>query len=173
MKKLLIPILFCLSLSIPFTGCVKNERDRLINVGDKAPHFDTFLFGGVRISSEDLLGKVTVLFFFNSKESRCREEIFQVNEIYRRIGDVVNVVAFDMDGILQDAVDYWQTYELSLPFVCCDYSKEVYCLFNGYEQYGLPMIYIINREGNVCDLFDSDRPFYAEDFYKKIIDKLY
>lgn len=162
-----------LAACITLTNCAKNERYHLVDVGDKAPEFEAFFSGGVHVSSSELLGKITVVFFFESTNSRCREEIYQVNEIYRRIGDVVNVVSFDLDGVLQDTLDYWWAYEIELPFVCCDYAAEIYSRFNGEHGHRLPMVFILDEKGYVCDLFDYDRPFYAEDFYIFLNDKLY
>ena len=55
----------------------QNEQNRgyRIKIGDQVPEFEAFMLDGTKLSSKDLLGKITVIQFTGSWCSVCRREM--------------------------------------------------------------------------------------------------
>ena len=69
-------LIFLFSL-IVFLIPSQNEQNRgyRVKIGDQVPEFEAFMLDGTKLSSKDLLGKITVIQFTGSWCSVCRREM--------------------------------------------------------------------------------------------------
>ncbi len=75
-------------------------RDRVVGVGDRAPHFSIRTDGGLTVSQSDFGGKVLVLNFWATWCPPCIEELPSLSAMYERLkseGVVVLGVSVDED----------------------------------------------------------------------------
>jgi peroxiredoxin len=113
----------------------------------QAPTFFLEKPGGEQVGLTDFAGKVVLLNFWATWCSPCREEMPAMQRLwekYREQGFVILAVAADK-GSQKQVVDFVEKQALSYP-ILFDPQGEVR---KKYEVVGLPMSYLIGRDGRI------------------------
>ena len=76
--------LFCLLAVLIFSGCIEDEVEpgSGLQPGDELPEFVITSGEGLAARKSDLIGKVSLLVFFNTGCPDCREELPVIQQIY-------------------------------------------------------------------------------------------
>lgn len=138
-----------------------HDEDKGISVGDFLPHFMVkamicdnadwrFCEETVEITSDDFLGKMGVIVFFNTSCEDCQRELPSVQKWYDSIkGDEgYEVICISREEHEESIHDYWKKNDLTLPY-SAQTDRTIYNLF---AQTGIPRVYIINKEGVITDV---------------------
>lgn len=155
MKLLLTTIITAFLL----VACITEDvpRNEGVSVGDPLPQFKVTLDNGISISSETLLGKVTMIIFFSTSCSDCQRELPELEKVYKYFEekDNVEIFAISREENSEDVDMFWTTYGLTIPYS----SQTDRTIYNLFATVGVPRIYITNRNNIIVALFDdSDMP---------------
>ena len=145
-------LLFCLLLTL-FGSCSDSEHVRsagensLIQVGDTLPAFSVTASDGSQYSNLSLKGYASVIVFFNTDCSDCRQELPQIEKAYKSFQDNPDVkwLAISREESSEAVSSYWATASLDLPY-SAQQDRKVYNLFASQD---IPRIYIADRHGRV------------------------
>ena len=102
-----------------------NERQELVEVGQKLPAFAVVMNDSTLVSSTDLTGKPSMIVFFNTACTDCRKELPIVQELY------------------------WEKEKLEIPY-SAQADRNVFGLF---AKTTIPRIYIADASGTVKYIF--------------------
>lgn len=123
----------------------------MVNVGEKAPHFEAVTDEGKAISLADYEGKVVVLFFYPKAQSKgCTDQACGFRDIYE---DLVGLGA-EIIGVSVDSVEEQAEFKLKrkLPYpLIADTDKAVSKLYGGLGWLGKAnrVTFLIDEEGMV------------------------
>lgn len=160
----MIKIIFGLLMALVCTtqGCIADEEPHgvTLGVGDTLPEFSVTMSNGEAVTTPSLLGKVSVIVFFNTNCSDCQKELPVVQQVWQYYQGNPNIVIVPIareegnDEILK----YWEENGLSMPYSPQE-TRDVYSLFAPSI---IPRIYIANSNGLITASFgDKDMPDYA------------
>ena len=140
-------------------GCVndKEPQGADLKVGDPLPQFSVNLSDDSFVSTDELIGKVPVILFFNTSCPDCREILPEFQIFYEEMSDNPLFCIFaisraqDSDSVKR----YWTENNLTIPY-SAQTSNNIYLLFASSI---IPRIYIANQRGIITDAFgDTDMP---------------
>jgi len=125
-----------------------DEQDP-VAVGDGLPSFSVVMNDGSTIGNEYLLGKVSLICFFNTECPDCRMELPEIQGIYEDGSCALLLIsrAQQKDSIQK----YWQENGLTMPFS----AQETDRLFKRFASSVIPRIYICDRKGIVRYMHDD------------------
>ena len=134
-------------LIVALVGVVHDTvRDRVIGVGDDAPHFSVRTENGLTVTPTNFGGKLLVVNFWASWCPPCIQEIPSLDQFSRTLGDegvVVLGISVDEDGAAYQRV----IQQTGLSFLTTrDPSAAI---ADQYGTYRYPESYIINAKGEV------------------------
>ena len=140
-------------------GCINDDDPKgpSLSVGEPLPVFSVEMNDGRKVSNTSLLGKVSVIVFFNTGCRDCQQELPVIQKLWDEYRDNENVeiVLIAREESEQEILDYWSEHNLTLPFSPQE-NREVYNLFASSV---IPRIYISDQKGIVKANFDdSDMP---------------
>ncbi|MDE5877090.1 MAG: TlpA family protein disulfide reductase [Muribaculaceae bacterium] len=146
-----------------FVACVTEDvpRNEGIAVGDPLPQFEVTLNNDISVSSETLLGKVTMIIFFSTSCSDCQRELPELEKVYKYFEgkDNVEIFAISREESPEDVEMFWTKYDLTIPYS----SQTDRTIYNLFATVGVPRIYITDKNNMVVALFDdSDMPAPTE-----------
>ena len=72
----------CISLSACITEDEEMENGNNLEVGDRIPSFSVMMNDGSRVEDKDLLGKVSLIVFFNTACKDCQQELPVLQRFY-------------------------------------------------------------------------------------------
>lgn len=123
------------------------KESSLLNVGDNLPKFTVTALSGNALSSESLVGKVTLINFWATWCGPCKTEMpFLQKDIYDAIKDNNFVLAAISRGEETEIVKkFIDTYKYTFP-IYLDKETVVYKLFA--SKY-IPRNYVIGKDGKV------------------------
>jgi len=126
--------------------------------GDKLPIFTAQLDNGKTLSSEDLLGKNTVIFFYPKDNTRvCTAEACSFRDEYSEFQSLnAEVIGISSDSE-QSHLGFRSKHGLQYPLIS-DKGGELRKAFGVPKKLGLipgRVTYVINAEGLVHSVFDS------------------
>lgn len=138
------------------TSCITDDTHTdIIAVGDPLPQFSVTLDSGETVSTDDLDGRVSLILFFSTKCSDCREVVPVVDRLYQKYVDRVAFVAISRAEGPEEVARFWNEYGLTMPYAARP-DKEIYNLFATSV---VPRIYISDRDGIVrCIMTDNPNP---------------
>ena len=118
--------------------------ENYVQVGDVIPEFVITDDNGERFDSSMLLGKKTVLMFFNTGCSDCEREMPVVEEAWRTLKSDPDITfaTIARGQTAKDTYAYWQIHQLTLP----KYHDPNATAFGLFANSYVPRLYIINRE---------------------------
>lgn len=146
-----------------------NEEQEVVErvkVGDKLPAFELKLNDGTLVNNATLLGKKTVLVFFNTSCQDCQRELPEIQKLYDLLDyeneyeNVNNIVIIAISRAESEAsvADYWQYHSFTIPYSAQE-DRRIYELFATSI---IPRIYIADKTGKVIATFDDTNAPTAE-----------
>ena len=155
--------LFILLSIFLFQGCVNEDEPSggNIEINDMLPQFSVQMNDGNIITTQDFLGKIGVIMFFNTNCPDCREELPVIQELWEKYkeNDEILIVPISRDESLEEILEYWTNNNLNLPFSPQN-NREVYSLFASSI---IPRIYISDKMGKIVFMSgDDDMPSYKQ-----------
>ena len=140
-------------------ACVTDDvpRNEGVSVGDRLPQFQITLDNGADVSTDSLLGSVSVIIFFSTSCTDCQRELPRLNEVYTHFKDDSGVIVFAVSREEQEqqVMSFWKEYSLTMPF-SVQTDRYVYSLF---ASFGVPRVYISDASNIIVEAFDdSDLP---------------
>lgn len=150
MKRIFI--IFCSLLAV--AGCVKdNPKGADLKVGDSLPEFEVMMNDGTSVSSEDMMGGVSVVMFFHTSCPDCRQALPVMQSVYDFFAPSGVSFAFVSREEGSDEISaYWKENGLSMPF-SAQKTRDVYELFASMT---IPRIYISDSQGIIRYIFTDD-----------------
>ena len=128
----------------------------MLQIGDKMPHFEVMDQSGNMVSSESLIGKKTIIYFYpKDNTSGCTAEACSLRDNY----DALVAAGYNVVGVSKDSAASHTKFiqKHSLPFtLLADTTTEMQQLFGVWAEkklYGrtymgtLRMTFIFNEEG--------------------------
>ena len=85
-----------------------NERQELVEVGQKLPAFAVVMNDSTLVSSTDLTGKPSMIVFFNTACTDCRKELPIVQELFEEFSDRANFMAISRAEGRESVAAYWE-----------------------------------------------------------------
>ena len=143
-------------------GCISDDEPQgiALSPGDSLPSFSVVCSDGATISTESLKGKKSMIVFFNTSCSDCRQElpvVQQVWETFKNDPEVV-IIAISREEGPESVAKYWEENNLTIPY-SAQTTREVYSLFAPSV---IPRIFISNPQGVITfSSGDSDMPDYS------------
>ena len=141
-----------LILTLVLTSCVTDEPEieSTVKVGDKVPDFIVELNNGTRLASDDLIGRHSVITFFNTSCSDCQRELPVIDSLYRRRPELI-VACIARSESATSISKYWEENNLSVPYS----AQPDASVYNLFATAGIPRIYIIDESQTVVAQFDD------------------
>jgi len=138
-------------------GCTSQAENN--ELPGRAPQFALKDLKGHTLRLKDLRGRVVLLNFFATWCAPCRQEIPDLERLYKRFNDQgleIVGISLDMEGapLLNPFV---QHYGISYPVVLG--TREVVVDYGGIT--GIPTSFLIDRDGRVAKHFVGFRPVHV------------
>lgn len=139
-------------LTLVLTSCVTDEPEieSTVKVGDKVPDFIIELNNGTRLASDDLIGRHSVITFFNTSCSDCQRELPVIDSLYRQRPELI-VACIARSESATSISKYWEENNLSVPYS----AQPDASVYNLFATAGIPRIYIIDESQTVVAQFDD------------------
>lgn len=139
-------------LTLVLTSCVTDEPEieSTVKVGDKVPDFIVELNNGTRLASDDLIGRHSVITFFNTSCSDCQRELPVIDSLYRQRPELI-VACIARSESATSISKYWEENNLSVPYS----AQPDASVYNLFATAGIPRIYIIDESQTVVAQFDD------------------
>ena len=109
-----------------------------------APDFTVYDAAGNEVHLSDFAGKPVVLNFWATWCTPCCQELPHFDEIHRKYGDSVTVVALHSNLVTDDVPGYLSKFDYQLPFAL-DADGSIIRTFGGSTM--LPQTVVINPQG--------------------------
>jgi peroxiredoxin len=147
-------------------GCTSQGENN--ELPGRAPQFALKDLKGHTLRLKDLRGRVVLLNFFATWCAPCRQEIPDLERLYKRFNDQgleIVGISLDMEGasLLNPFVKY---YGITYPVVLG--TREVVVDYGGIT--GIPTSFLIDRDGRVAKHFVGFRP--AQVFEQSVLELL-
>ena len=152
--QLFFSIICLFSTTLPLFSCepvIENtEPDPdTIHMGDKLPFFSIKTSQGDSLSTEDFLGKATVLVFFHTMCGDCQRELPVVENLYKKYGKTVRFVCISREQSDEEVADYWEKHQLTIPY-SAQTDRSIFSLFASST---IPRIYITDATNTITNIF--------------------
>ena len=128
----------------------------------RAPDFEVFAPGGVRYSSQALVGKQAfVAVFFATWCDYCQGELQTMQRAFRLIGPM-SVIPVSVDGpeTWAKVPAYLASFGISAPAVRASHYRRFAATYNPADI--LPSVVIVGRDGRLVDYLHGYDPAHAE-----------
>lgn len=157
------------------SGCIHDKVDlpseviNYVEPGDPVPPFTVSDGRGNSFSSEQFIGKRSLLLLFHTDCSDCRRELPKIEQVWQRLQgeDDYLVVAIARKEERSSIDLYWEANGLTLP-TYLDPEREV---FNLFANSTIPRLYIINTKGKISWMGIETIDLSAEELYEKVVNQ--
>lgn len=136
-----------LLLSLP--AMAQDRGDEIVRSGMALPDFSVVTKNGQEVSNASLLGRPSVIVFFNTACFDCRRKLPLLQKAYAEYADRVAFLCIARKDSADAVSRFWEENNLSLP-VAPQNDKAVYTLF---ARRTIPRIYIADKNGIVQSVF--------------------
>jgi len=150
MKKTIVYILlFALAGIIP--SCITSGYDddylkaSKVKVGDKIPGFTLTDKDGKKLTSDDLKGKRSLIYFFITTCGDCHQVTPVIQGVWEkiRLDDKYQLVVVNRGESVDEVEKYFSENGITMPYYL-DQLKEVY---NQFAEKYVPRVYIVDSNG--------------------------
>ncbi len=145
MKKILIVVVLVLILSLMLLGYfyVKNKisKSKLLDVGEKAPHFSLESTDGKRFNLDDFIDNKILLVYFTTDCSHCLKQLANLNEIEKKTREKLEIIAISGSGE-NKTKEFEDIYNINFPILLDDKNT----FKSKYGGRGVPVLYILDEE---------------------------
>jgi len=152
----LMQLWWTLLAAILFAGCVTDDVDDEpqweITVGSVVPQFSVTLNGGSVVTTADLKGHTSLIAFFNTACSDCRQELPVLQEVYDNTKGKIVFMCIARDQGREDIDAYWQEAGLSMPYS----PQPDRTIFELFATQGIPRIYVISPDLHIKAAFSPE-----------------
>ncbi|HHF52816.1 MAG TPA: TlpA family protein disulfide reductase [candidate division WOR-3 bacterium] len=132
----------------------------------KAPEFTINTIDGKKISLSNYKGKPVILDFWATWCGPCRMEIPGFVELKKKYGDKIEILGISLDRSEKQVVKFKEAYKINYPVAMA--TREIVKTYsNIYRIMYIPTTFIIDRNGNVYDIYVGYKP--REDFEKTLL----
>ena len=149
-------------------GCISDEDPKgpSLSVGDSLPDISIVMNNGDIVSTASLMGKVSVIVFFNTNCSDCRKELPVIQSLWEEFKDSdIVILPIARDESAEEIESYWQYNGFTMPYSPQN-DRKVYNLF---AQSVIPRVYIANTQGVLTSIFDDDKDLPSLENLKEAI----
>ena len=136
-----------LSISCNNTIEIQDEYQSNIVEGDKVPQFQVVNVDGSLLSSNELLGKRSIIVFFIISCPYCRALMPVVEDVWLNTKEFedVSIIPVGRGETVQSIGTYWESENLTMP-AFIDTNRKMY---DKFAETGVPRIYISDKNGIV------------------------
>ena len=138
-----------------------------VSVGETIPAFTVTTMDGATVSAATMLGKPSVIVFFDTTCPDCQRQLPEIEAVWRELEGSINAVAIAREQGPDPVRDYWHGNGLTMP-VAAPGNRETFNLFDRGSKSGVPQVYVTDKEGRVT-LYGNDKSILTT---RKITDKL-
>jgi len=153
-KKTIIPLVLFIIFFLILAGCTSNNSEQVV---DYKTDFEFTLLNGTKKNMSEYHGKVVLLDFFGVYCEPCQYQMLVLEQIFEEYKD---------RNLQIISIDVWvstigETSDLVISFLQSAKDQDVYLdwtfglddavgtLLNKYANKGVPMIYILDKNGNI------------------------
>ena len=146
-KKVAGGLVLVLLIGIAMVQALEAKQDDNLpglKTGGEAPDFSLQTLDGERVKLSDFEGKKVILNFWATWCKPCREEMPDLQSIYKESDDDVVILAINMDAH-NDVEGFIDSYSVTFP-VLLDENDQVSDM---YQIISLPTTYFIDEDGTI------------------------
>lgn len=140
-------------------------EERMLEPGVTAPDFTLTAIDGSEIKLSDYQGKVVLLVFWRVGCPPCREEIPQVEKLYKNYRERgLVVIGFNCADDREIALDFLQENSVTFPNIVNTSELAEKIAFFDYGMTGVPLNYLIDSDQKIIDAwygYDEERVLQA------------
>ena len=166
MKKYLL-ILTLLLTAFHFSSCVTDDEEEdkgtELNIGDSIPSFTVSLNNRKTVSSNDLLGNVSLIVFFHTACKDCQQELPIIQQFHDAYPEYPLLCISRAENETSVAA-YWEQHQLSLPYSAQDDRT----LYNQFARQGIPRIFIVDTTGIIRYIYTDNPLATLEDLERAV-----
>ncbi len=146
---------------------MSKDRNRLLPPGTEAPEFELTSADGGKIGLSDYRGKVVWLYIWSTHCPACIQGVQGLPEIYTRYRERgLVILGFNCLNDKEEADEFLRKNSVNFPSIVDSSLAAQNVAFDDYKMMGVPISYIIDREGRVMDAWcspdtDHSRAFAA------------
>lgn len=126
-----------------------------VGIGEVIPAFTVTTMDGATVSTATLLGKPSVIVFFDTTCPDCHRQLPEIEEVWRELEGSINAIAIAREQGSDPVRDYWSGNGLTMP-VAAPGNRETFNLFDRGSKSGVPQVYVTDKEGRVT-LYGNDK----------------
>lgn len=143
------------------------SADAVTEAGKYAPLFELKDLDGKKTALSQYRGKVVLLNFWATWCSPCRSEMPSLTDLYSDFKDRGFVVlAVSVDTSERSVKSFVSAEKIGFP-VLVDKDKDVY--FDQYGIVGIPVSFLIDRNGLIAEKFVGERQWNSPEMKNKIL----
>jgi len=150
-----------------FAASCKKAEEKIVSESGKAPEFTFTSLQGSAIRLSELRGKVVIIEFWATWCPPCRESIPELNKVSEKFRDKnfqLLGISVDKGGdALSKVRDFVKEYSVVYPVMVDNGSVNV-----AYGVSGIPVMFIIDKEGKVVKRHMGFFPGLAETLSKEV-----
>lgn len=152
MRQLIITL-----AALSAVSCAKEtgaDREH-VSVGETIPAFTVTTMDGATVSTSTLLGKPSVIVFFDTTCPDCHRQLPEIEKVWRAFKGSIGAIAIAREQGPVPVRDYWHGNGLTMP-VAAPGNRETFNLFDRGSKSGVPQVYVTDKEGRVT-LYGNDK----------------
>lgn len=126
------------------------EHVDVLHVGDHLPSFSITMNDGRTLTTEDFIGKSSVIIFFNTSCTDCQRELPILNARYLTEEPDTSTLWVCISREEGDASvqTFWKHHNISIPYS----AQEDRRIYNLFAKSGIPRIFCADRKGIITQI---------------------
>ncbi len=134
-------------------GCIKEDKEADVKVGDKLPEFKVEMNDGRMVSDKDMKGRVSVLMFFHTTCPDCRKALPEMQRIYDEYApEGVRFVLVSREEEEGSIGAFWRENGLNMPYS----AQNDRIVYEKFATSRIPRIYVSDKDGVIRHIFTDD-----------------
>lgn len=162
-----IMFIFLVTIFFFTMGC----KDK-VGARNKAPDFSIKDLSGKTVSLSDYRGRVVVLDFWATWCPPCRmsiEELVKLQAEKREEGLVILGISMDHPKRMNDQGLRSFMKDRNINYSVLRYTREIVKDYFGEKEFGIPALFIIDRDGKIVEQYQGFNPGVLEKSLEKIL----